>query len=197
MAEFNNASFSDASLVSPVLSITTRGTQTTRLVQCFSSHPSEMRLQPNEPFVLAANNVHEINTAIRPCRSGTKFLFLNVVDVESHQLLRTWLVCAAAKPPHIEKAFELELPVGGGRGCNKRISYTNPYPVRRVFHVHTNHPQLLQFKDSRLELDGGETQSIAMKFAPYMTREVLEILVYINDDNDKTEETFCVKAVYR
>ena len=147
--------------------------------------------------MLAANTVHEISTAIRPHRSGCKFLYVNVVDVESHQLLRTWLICATAKPPHIEKAFELELPIGGGRGCNKRISYTNPYQKRRVFHVHTNHPELLQFKDTRLELDAGETQSIGMKFAPYMNRGILEILVYINDENDKTEETFCVKAVYK
>ena len=147
--------------------------------------------------MLAANTVHEINMGLRPHRSGCKFLYVNVVDVESHQLLRTWLICATVKPPHIEKAFELELPIGGGRGCNKRISYTNPYPVRHVFHVHTNHPELLQFKDSRLELEGGETQSIGMKFAPYMNRGILEILVYINDDNDKTEETFCVKAVYK
>lgn len=113
----------------------TRGTQATRLVRCFSSHPEEMSLAPCEPFVLAAGTVHELSVTVRPLTKGTKFFFLNVVDVEYHQLVRSWLVCTTCRSPIVSRAFALVLPVGGGKGCSKRITYTNPYAMRKKFKV--------------------------------------------------------------
>lgn len=112
-----------------------RGTQATRLVRCYSSHPSEMTLSPQEPFVLAAGTVHEMGVAVRPLTTGSKFYFLNVVDIEYHQLVRSWLVCTSCRAPIVSRAFTLTLPVGGGKGCSKRITYTNPYPLRKTFKV--------------------------------------------------------------
>ena len=42
-----------------------------------------------------------------------------VLDKEYHQLIRSWLVCVQCRQPVISKAFELQLPVGGGKGSNK------------------------------------------------------------------------------
>ena len=104
-------------------------------MRCFSSHPDEMTLAPAEAFVLAAGAVHELGVAVKPMGTGSKFFFLNVVDVEYHQLVRSWLVCTNCRAPIVSRAFTLVLPVGGGKGCNKRITYTNPYPVRKTFRV--------------------------------------------------------------
>ena len=129
--------------------------------------------------------------------AGSKFLFLNVVDIEYHQLIRSWLVCVASQASHVVKAYEILLPVGGGKTSNKKISYTNPYPKVKVFYLRTSREDLLQFKESRLELGAGETTNIGLRFAPCMTPGSIEILVFINDEDDKTEETFCVKAIYQ
>ncbi|XP_013402548.1 nephrocystin-4 isoform X2 [Lingula anatina] len=177
-------------------SLILRGTQASRLVKCFSSHPYEMSLEPKDPFMLAANAVHELHVGVRAVNVGSKFMYINVVDIEFHQLVRTWLVNLSCRSPVVSKAFELKLPVGGGKGCNKRISYTNPYPHKKVFHLRTNRSDLLQFKDTRLEIGGGEPHTIGLRFAPAQTPGMTEILIFINDDDDKNEETFCVKAVY-
>lgn len=50
------------------------------------------------------------------------------------------------------QAFEISLPAGGGRGCNKRITYTNPYPSPRLYFLYTNRPDLLQFKEDSFEV---------------------------------------------
>lgn len=50
------------------------------------------------------------------------------------------------------QAFEISLPAGGGRGCNKRITYTNPYPSPRLYFLCTNRPDLLQFKEDSFEV---------------------------------------------
>ena len=48
-----------------------------------------------------------------------RFPLLHVSDVEFHQLVRTWLVCASCQMPVISKSFELQIQVGGGKGSNK------------------------------------------------------------------------------
>lgn len=110
----------------------TRGTQTSRFVKCYPSHPGEMQVHPSEPFMLAANALQEIHVGVRPRHVGSKLLHINVVDQECHQLVRSWLVTVASQPPVVSKAFEISIPVGGGRGSNKKITFTNPYPHSKV-----------------------------------------------------------------
>ena len=65
-----------------------------------------------------------------------------------------------------------------------------------MFQLRTNRDDLLQFKDTRLEIGAGETQNIGLRFAPTQAPGTVEILVFINDEDDKNEETFCVRASY-
>ena len=63
------------------------------------------------------------------------------------------MVCAASATLVLDpQAFEISLPAGGGRGCNKRITYTNPYPSPRLYFLCTNRPDLLQFKEDSFEV---------------------------------------------
>ena len=124
-------------------------------------------------------------------------MYINVVDIEYHQLIRSWLVCVNSRVPVISKAFELQLPLGGGKGSNKRISYTNPYPQQKVFFLRSNREDMVQFKDHRLTVGGGETVPIGLRFAPQNRPQTTDIMVFINDEDDKNEETFCIKAVYQ
>ena len=41
------------------------------------------------------------------------------------------------------------LPVGGGKGSNKRIAYTNPYPVAKV----TNFPFYIPIEVTSLQIE--------------------------------------------
>ncbi|XP_062617587.1 nephrocystin-4-like [Saccostrea cucullata] len=174
-----------------------RGTQASRLVRSFSSNPREMQLHPSEQFLLAAGAVHELSVAVRPMKEGNKQFHLNVVDVECHQLVRTWLISVICQPPNISRAFELKLPVGGGKGSNKKITYTNPYPHKREYHTLSNREDLLQFREDHFTIEGGETYTIGLKFIPVMKPGVAEILVFINDEDDKNEETFKITATYK
>lgn len=173
-----------------------RGTHSSRLARCFTSNPNDMNLHPSEAFTLVAGSVHELNVAIRPSQVGCKCFYINMVDIEYHQLLRSWLIFTKCEAPAITRTFELILPVGGGRGCNKRVSYTNPYSKRKKFLLHTNQDDLLQFKETQLDIAGGDSQNIGLRFAPVLYPGSLELLVFINDEEDKNEETFCIKATY-
>ncbi|XP_068935560.1 nephrocystin-4 [Petaurus breviceps papuanus] len=179
------------------LSLVLHGTQTIRKVKAFTSHPHELKLDPDGVFMLSRNGVHDLQVGVRPQRSGNRFLYLNLVDVDYHQLVASWLVCLSSRQPVISKAFEITLPAGCGKGANKRITYTNPYPSKRAYHLHTNYPDLLQFKEDAFEVNAGETYTIGLRFAPSNSAGMEEILIYINDHEDKNEETFCVKVIYQ
>uniref|UniRef100_A0A8C5UD30 Nephrocystin 4 n=1 Tax=Malurus cyaneus samueli TaxID=2593467 RepID=A0A8C5UD30_9PASS len=166
------------------LSLLLRGTAAPRRVQAFTSHPQELEVDPSGAFLLPANGVQDLYIGVRPRRAGSKFIYLNLVDVESHQLVSSWLLCLSCRQPLISKAFEISLPAGGGKGCNKRITYTNPYPSPRVV-------------SWRGLVAGGEVYTIGLRFAPSQTVGEEEILIHINDHEDKNEETFCVKVLYQ
>lgn len=38
------------------------------------------------------------------------------------------------------------------KGASKRITYTNPYPSRRTYHLHSDRPDLLQFKENSFQV---------------------------------------------
>ncbi|KAB0341787.1 hypothetical protein FD754_018713 [Muntiacus muntjak] len=179
------------------LALVLRGTQTVRRVQAFSSHPQELTTDPRGVFVLPPHGVQDLHVSVRPRRPGSRFAHLHLVDADAHQLVASWLLCLSCRPPLISKAFEIKLPAGGGRGANKRITYTNPYPSRRAYRLHSDHPHLLQFKEDAFQVGGGETYTIGLRFASRQRAGEEEILIYINDHEDKNEETFCVKVIYQ
>ncbi|XP_032156961.1 nephrocystin-4 isoform X7 [Sapajus apella] len=179
------------------LSLVLRGTKTVRKVRAFTSHPQELKTDPKGVFVLPPRGVQDLHVGVRPLRAGSRFIHLNLVDVDCHQLVASWLVCLSCRQPLISKAFEITLATGEGKGVNKRITYTNPYPSQRTFHLHSDHPELLRFREDSFQVGGGETYTIGMQFAPSRRAGEEEILIYINDHEDKNEEAFCVKVIYQ
>lgn len=47
-----------------------------------------------------------------------------------------------------------------------------------------------------VQIGGGESYSIGLRFAPSRSSGSVEILVYVNSLEEKTEETFSVKVNY-
>ncbi|XP_061701017.1 nephrocystin-4 isoform X2 [Syngnathoides biaculeatus] len=176
-------------------SVVLRGRQALRKVKCFSSHPQEIEVNPGGVFMLPPAGVQELQLRVQPWRTGTRFLYVNAVDVEQRQLVTAWLLCLNVHRPVLSKAFEVCVPVSG-RGSSKKITYVNPYTSRRAFLLYSDHPDLLQFKEDKFQLDGGESYTVGLRFAPSLSAGSAEILVYVNNLEEKTEEAFCVKVTY-
>ncbi|XP_067270013.1 nephrocystin-4-like isoform X2 [Pseudorasbora parva] len=178
-------------------SLVLHGTQAIRRVKCYTSHPLELQVDPGEVFALPSQGVQDIRIGLRALRPGSRFFYLNVVDVDTRQLVASWLLCITCRQPVISKAFEINVPVDGGKGSNKKISFTNPYSSSRVFNLRTDRPDLLQFKDEQFQIGGGELYTIGLRFAPSQNPGMEEILIFINDKQDKNEDTYCVRVQYR
>ncbi|XP_071398037.1 nephrocystin-4-like [Centroberyx affinis] len=172
------------------------GKQAARKVKCFSSHPREIEVDPAGVFVLPPAAVQELQLRVQPWRAGSRFLYVSAVDVEHRRLVTAWLLCLNVHRPVLSKAFEVCVPVGSGRGSSRRITYTNPYTSRQAFLLRSDHPDLLQFKEDKFQIGGGESYAIGLRFAPSQSPGSVEILIYVNNMEEKTEETFCVKVNY-
>uniref|UniRef100_A0A1A8R147 Nephronophthisis 4 n=1 Tax=Nothobranchius rachovii TaxID=451742 RepID=A0A1A8R147_9TELE len=177
-------------------SLVLRGKQTTRKIKCFSSHPKEAEVDPAGVFVLPPAAVQELQLKVQPWQAGSRFLYVNAVDMDQQRLVTAWLLCLNVHRPVLSKAFEVCVPVGDGRGSSRKISYTNPYTSSRTFVLRSDHPDLLQFKEQNFQIGGGETYTIGLRFAPSQSPGSAEILIYVNNLEEKTEETFCVKVSY-
>ncbi|TDH10839.1 hypothetical protein EPR50_G00079340 [Perca flavescens] len=177
-------------------SLVLRGKQAVRKVKCFSSHPQEIEVDPEGVFVLPPAAVQELQLKVQPWRAGSRFLYVNAVDVENRWLVTAWLLCLNVHRPVLSKAFEVCVPGSGGRGSSRKITYTNPYSSSRTFLLRSDHPDLLQFKENKFQIGGGESYTIGLRFAPSRSPGSVEILVYVNNLEEKTEETFCVKVNY-
>uniref|UniRef100_A0A7N6BPE9 Nephrocystin 4 n=1 Tax=Anabas testudineus TaxID=64144 RepID=A0A7N6BPE9_ANATE len=177
-------------------SLVLRGKQAVRKVKCYSSHPQEIEVDPKGVFVLPPAAVQELQLKVQPWRAGSRFLYVNAVDVEHRRLVTAWMLCLNVHQPVLSKAFEVRVPVGGGRGSSRKITYINPYTSSRTFLLRSDHPDLLQFKEDKFQIGGGESYTIGLRFAPSQSPGSVEILVYVNNLEEKTEETFCVKVSY-
>lgn len=59
------------------------------------------------------------------------------------------------------------MAAGEGKGAHKQITYTNPYPFRRAYRLHSDHPDLLQFTEDTFQVGalwvGGLSPGLGME----------------------------------
>ncbi|GLC73822.1 hypothetical protein PLESTF_001424700 [Pleodorina starrii] len=164
-----------------------------RRVAAYTTHPDELLVSPDS-FVLVGGALTEVLLSFRPVAVGLKDVKINIVDSESRELVYAMLVSAEAQGPLISRTFEVELPVG--TVANKKITYTNPYHHYRIFTLRSNQPWLLHFTPPRLQMPAGATRPVGLTFdARAATAGIVDALVFVNDDEDKTEE--CLKIRVR
>ncbi|KAI8910264.1 hypothetical protein EDD86DRAFT_204939 [Gorgonomyces haynaldii] len=173
-------------------SIVVRGPSVSRSACAFSSAPTQVQVQ-QAPFQLMANALNEVPILLRPGALTMCDLMVNVVDVDTHTLISSWMLVIHSSLPPVTKVFEIVLPKG--KQSNKRVSYTNPFLHPKVLSLQTDSPELVQFKEAVLNLDGGSTQFIGLKFAPSHLPQA-EIMVFLNNEYDRIEECLLIKARY-
>ena len=175
-------------------SLVARGHSITRNAVCYSNLPNQVFMQNPGPFKLMANSLNEVITLIRPDALDGHEIILNIVDIDTRTLMSSWLMVIHTSLPTVTKVFDIKLPKG--KSSNKRVSYTNPFLHPKILSLRTDSPDLVQFKESVLHLEGGSTQFIGMRFAPCSNLKTAELLVFLNNELDVIEECLCVKIRY-
>ncbi|KAI6655974.1 Nephrocystin-4 [Oopsacas minuta] len=173
-----------------------KGTAYTRVVQCYSSHPHVVQIQPKEKFVLTANSMMEINLGVKPTFIGNRNMCVNVVDREMSQIIQQWMICINSKEPNISRSYRITIPTHDSVITTKRITFRNPYSKRKEFFLHCSRADILTFKENSFQVNGLTTHTIFLNFQPVSYSLELDILIFINDKQDNTEECFCIQISY-
>jgi len=167
-------------------------------VTAFASHPAELVLDSTSTLQLG-EQVVEVPFQYQPCQAGRRDILVNFIDASggSAKPLYSWLISARAKVPLVSKRYDIRLPIG--KPCNKKIMYTNPYSSDKVFRLRTDQPKLLSFRDNQGELAiaAKGQQYIGLRFASRRAGGSTQVLVFINDEHDRTEECLCVSIQYQ
>ena len=129
---------------------------------------------------------------------------MHLVDLEKGELVHSRLVATDARGPVVSKTFDVD--AAPGARAHKKITYTNPYARPRTFHLRCTHPLLLHFRPDRLDLPAGGSRPMGLTFEPAEDWEratrgaggvrggPAEVLVFINDEDDATEECFRIRV---
>ncbi|KAJ3311767.1 hypothetical protein HDV04_003779 [Boothiomyces sp. JEL0838] len=171
-----------------------RGSPSAKNVLCFPSNPNRFLVGVTGLIQLQANMLNEIPIILPPYSSIENRSLINIVEYETGMLLHSWLVVCHYSLPPITKSFDIQIEKG--KLSNKRVSYTNPFLHRKLFAMRTDKPNLVQFKQDRLELSGGETQYIGLKFLPCEVLRDAEILIFMNNELDEIEECLQINVCY-
>lgn len=173
-------------------SLLIRGSHVTHLVRCFSSSPN-LRLHPADSFLLAPFSPQELSLNVRPLLPGTRHFQITMVNQSLELVLQSWLLVLSCLKPSISKAFQVHL--GVGKDVIKRITYTNPYNQERHFVLYSSHPHLLRLKDVRFRVGAAQSHPLCLHFLRQESIFTETLFLYMNDEGDKNEETYCIKVI--
>lgn len=67
-------------------------------------------------FILPPAAVQELQLKVQPWRAGSRFLYVNAVDVEHRRLVTTWLLCLNVHRPILSKVY-YEVTIKNGSMC--------------------------------------------------------------------------------
>ncbi|XP_064400169.1 nephrocystin-4-like isoform X2 [Halichondria panicea] len=173
-----------------------RGDHTDRRVACYSCNQHAVRILTPTPFLLSSQSLTEFPVTLHTLFPGTSTLLVSAVDVDNKMAIGQWLVVSESHLPSISRGFQISLPTGGGELMRKTISFTNPYPKKKSFHLSTNRPDVVQFDSILIKLHAQETVVLNLNFSPHHSRATVDVYIFINDNKDLTEECFLVKTIY-
>eukprot|EP00117_Sycon_ciliatum_P000626 scpid40300/ scgid6620/ Nephrocystin-4; Nephroretinin len=173
-----------------------RGSNVAHNVQCFVSKPVLLEVWPSGCFSLPAQSITDVQLTLRPTSVCKTTAMLSVVDVDHGNLVAMWQVHCNCLPPTITKVTHVKIPSTGGKHCRKQIKFKNSYPVRKSFCVATSRRDLLHLKETRFDVQGNQSQSLALSFVPRPKNDSAEVLVFINLEDGGNEECLSINVTY-
>lgn len=173
-----------------------------RHVMCFTPmhHRNVMQFRPAQVFTLVPQAFNRIEVAFCTVETGADsemVVLVNLVDVDTHELVGAWSIHVTLALPVITKTYELRLPIG--RAVQKKISYANPWDQPQIIRLRSSAPKLLVPRESVLQLPSNGQAFLRLAFAArdYLKAASQDIYLFINDKRtDQNEECLLFQVTY-
>ena len=143
------------------LDLRVKGPRLGRRVRAFSSSPSTLTT-PSSAMQLFPGVISRFHASFTPDICGAGRLFINLVDVESHELVSSWIILATVTPPDVLKTYEVA--VSCFADVHKKITFKNPISRRRCFTLSSSDENIMKPRDTSVEVEGLSTAVIRLCF---------------------------------
>ncbi|GAB9466353.1 hypothetical protein Gpo141_00003730 [Globisporangium polare] len=171
-----------------------------RHVRCFTTfeHTDHIQFRPSQVFQLVPNAFNRIEFAFCTTQqlqgTGCRVL-VNLVDVETHELVGAWIVHVSISLPLITKTYDLRLPLN--QSAQKKISYANPWDQQQTILLRSSCPALLKPRDAVLQIPGNGKVFLRLGFPPVERKARENMYLFINDrQTDQNEECLLFQVTY-
>ncbi len=170
----------------------TSGAAAPMVCRAYSSDPS-LKVDP-QPFSVVAGALNEVPFSVTPEHQGYSTVRVHLVDEATAAVVAAWAVAVHAQPALLSKAFDLHVPLGSA--LSKKVSYPNPFAQQREFHIRTDRPDLVSFKESIILMGPNEAKFIGLRFQPRERPLKASATVFINDAEGRNLDAFALNISY-
>jgi hypothetical protein len=159
-------------------------------------------LKPHSVFDLEAGKLNEFVASVRSLTPGARQFIVNVVDVDCKELVSAWIVFAHSNMSESITTHNIVIPQSSGhdeiaRTLSKKMVYQNPWNIARQFQLVSSNPNLMQPKDTSVEV--GPQSSVYLRLKFFNNGQVLSsqnsVYLFLIDENELCEECYLFKLV--
>lgn len=114
------------------IDLVVRGDRFSRRARVFGSSSLDRAIfDPSETFQLVPMAYNRVLLKYSPTSMGSRRLHINMIDVDSRELVSSWVLVSSATAPDVLRQYEVQGVVGVPQ--TKKIVFQNPWDVPRRF----------------------------------------------------------------
>ena len=135
-----------------------------------------------------------LNVSVRTYERDYKKVKINWVDVNTKELVRSWLILVESEEPKITRSIDIKLVID--RGVTREIDFENKLNKEAIFEFASTRPDLCKPKQSHVLVGPKATKRIEFFFPPKRAKGKGECLIFINDEEYNFYESYRFKLAY-
>lgn len=159
----------------------------------FSSN-NRMVETSGEIYKLTPNAYNALSVNVRTYERDYRKVRINCVDINTKELIRSWLMLIESEEPKVTKTEDIKLIID--RGVSREIDFTNKLNKEAVFEFATSRPDLCVPKQTHVLVGAKATKRIEFFFPPKRIKGKGDCLVFINDEDYNFYESYRFKLKY-
>jgi len=148
---------------------------------------------PDVPFQLVPGAYNRVAMRFSPRGMGTRRLQVNLVDVDSRELISGWILTTTATAPAVMRSYDVDALIG--KPMNKKIIFQNPWDVPRRFVLTSSDETIMKPRNATMEVAPHGTAYLRLWFNAKTSEAATEVYLFLNDDAGQNEEAFAFRVL--
>ena len=136
---------------------------------------------------------------------GYRRTHVNIVDVDTNELVSSWVVCINTQTPVVMKSYDVDYLVANHRNnevdvlLNKKIIFKNPWDISRKFVLISSDETVMKPRSNIMDVTARGTSYLRLAFLPPVTRHTTtsNVYLFLNNEEGQTEEAFLFTIAYK